>query len=364
MRTEVLQPWTTIQGSGSVTTITQEEECWADFSDSGAATFWLDVRSISGTVILQLASSPTKDESLFLPITIPVTLNPLTTPTPLTTVAGVTAQSGVTATFLAPLARWVRWSVSSSSGGVWNATFRIRASRSRTPYFSPTMAPGCQLWLRSDMGVVASGASVTGWDDLSGNGYAFPAVNTPLLVSSYSGFNGYPAIQLASASNAYFQSGSAGPAISQPNTILVVLQAAGAPANYQCYIAGYPSVSSQELSQTVSSSTSVNLNAGSGVNVSLVNPPNLALTTPSIIQVDWNQGSSQVWQNGYLQGTVSSSPGTDPMKLGTIGAFPGGGSQYFVGWYAEILIFNQILTPAWRTVVNRYLGARYAITVP
>jgi hypothetical protein len=179
MRTEVLQPWTTIQGSGSVTTITQEEECWADFSDSGAATFWLDVRSISGTVILQLASSPTKDESLFLPITIPVTLNPLTTPTPLTTVAGVTAQSGVTATFLAPLARWVRWSVSSSSGGVWNATFRIRASRSRTPYFSPTMAPGCQLWLRSDMGVVASGASVTGWDDLSGNGYAFPAVNTP-----------------------------------------------------------------------------------------------------------------------------------------------------------------------------------------
>ena len=70
METEILQPWKTIGGAGTVTTVTQEEEGWLNLSGASDAVFWIDVRAVApsgtGTIIgsLVVGQLPMKDHAL------------------------------------------------------------------------------------------------------------------------------------------------------------------------------------------------------------------------------------------------------------------------------------------------------------
>jgi len=269
---------------------------------------------------------------------------------------------------LSPIARWLRWrlvSNSTSTSGTWAATFRIRVSRARTPSFSPMLAPGCQLWLRSDAGVTlnTSGASaniITSWADMSGKGYLFKGVGSPTLGTTTIG--GFPAI--GTNPNGYLQTSTAGPFIAQPDSLIVVVQSAVAsPASYiSIFNAGPLATQLQQLFQPVTSDTTVNVNAGTGINQALLSG-NL-VSAPNILQVDWgaSSGSTQIYQNGQSLGAAVAA-GAQSTQLGTIGATNAPG-QFFTGWFAEILLFQPALTQAWRTLITRYLGARYGIAVP
>jgi hypothetical protein len=343
MQADLIQPWVTVGGTGA-TSCVQEEERWFDVGGACDANFYLDCLAVNGTLTFQMESSPTHDESLFTaanPCILPVALSVTSGPLVCKTIPGAVSVS--------PLARYVRWRISSSASGAWSTTFRVRMARSRTPFFSPTMVPGCALWLRADLGV-ASGVAT--WLDQSANRASFSKSGTPTLTAS--AINGLPAVNTTMG---FLE--TAGVTVAQPDTLIVVCQSSTAdPGNYMVLSSGTSNADNQQLAQTLSVMNEVNLNAGTGANVTL----NSTITSPTILQVDWVSSSAQVYQNGSAAGsgvTVNSNSNT----IGYVGAqwssdFP------FSGTIAEVLLFAPALTSRWRTLVNRYLGARYAISVP
>jgi hypothetical protein len=117
MHAFILQDWTTIRGA--VTTVTQGEDFWLDLTPYQDVIFWVDCREVSPsgttTLIINLQTSPTKDESLFTNIATAVTLTASSSPQ---------IAQGQISKALVPLARYVRWQI---VGGTttWDATFRV-----------------------------------------------------------------------------------------------------------------------------------------------------------------------------------------------------------------------------------------------
>lgn len=126
----LLQDWTTIRGTGGATgapglVVTQSESNWVSLQPYQDIIFFLEVREVTvptGAITLAYETSPLKDESLFVAMATvaalavtPVAITP--TKVILATTAGV------------PLARWVRWKLTSTTtSGAWDATFRIAAA--------------------------------------------------------------------------------------------------------------------------------------------------------------------------------------------------------------------------------------------
>ena len=123
MHAYILQDWTTIQGASGVLTITQEEAGWLDLTPYQDAIILLDAKSSTATPTITFQTSPSKDEALFLPVA-----SGLSIPTAGT--ASPTAISALMTTAVSPnvpLARWLRWQLTSSTGP-WNACFRVLVS--------------------------------------------------------------------------------------------------------------------------------------------------------------------------------------------------------------------------------------------
>src|SRR6185312_4407175 len=59
--------------------------------------------------------------------------------------------------------------------------------------FDPTQLPNLALWLRSDLGVTASGTAVIAWADQSGNHNDFADDGTSPILQAKA-FNGLPAV--------------------------------------------------------------------------------------------------------------------------------------------------------------------------
>jgi hypothetical protein len=117
----VMQPWQTICGDMSISTITQTESSWLDLTPYQDVVAWLEVKETSaggggGSVQVAYQTSPTKDDSLFQAV-----------------VAAFDVASGVTTTVMlkdsamVTLSRWFRWqlTVTGSPVSSWDATFRI-----------------------------------------------------------------------------------------------------------------------------------------------------------------------------------------------------------------------------------------------
>jgi hypothetical protein len=344
--------------------VPQEPEDWWDVSDACDVTAQVDIAATSpvsmGSVGFRLESAPAAGD---LALWMPIFSVPLVTPGSymLSSLAGCAVSVG-------PVARYLRWSAFSSEGsGTWSMTFKVHVARSRTPYFAPTQIPGCAAWFRADLGAVLSPTTttVTSWTDqssptsvnlLSASGTTptyVPAVTTQLT----SAFAGYPTIAFAAANSDILK--VTGAAITQPNTVILVVSAATS-TSAQALFCG-SSITNQGITIPASSTTQININAGTGVNVTLPN----GNAGPSIIEVDWNGASTNVYQNGQLATSMPVNPGTHGLTFGTVGALPGsGGSDFLTGNVAELIVYNQALTAAQRTLVTRYLGGRYGITVP
>jgi hypothetical protein len=223
MHTEILIPWTTVSGGTSVTSVIQDHEAYIDTGGASDVVFYVDVLNVhqdeGTTVILTLESSPTNDAALFLPVAGPITLSPSMTPLIFKTVPGAVS--------LAPLARWLRWHVTTSSTQ-WTVTFRVRASRSRTPFFSPTLISGCALWLRADLGTSIS-TGVSAWADQSGVGDAnrnyeqSTGSAQPTLNAHDAAYNGQATLSfLPSSSQCLLATGAFSPTVPSPFTVFIV----------------------------------------------------------------------------------------------------------------------------------------------
>ena len=361
MHTDILQPWATVQGS--VTDVFQEEEGWLDLSGCSDVALWVDVRAVTpatstSSVTLLIESSPTHDEAFFRPVATMPLLASSSSPLVVKSVSGAASAN--------PIARWLRWHLAGNSTGVgtWGVTFRVRVARARTPFFTPACVPGCALWFRADLGVTfpfgsGSSSSIAGWSDQTGNGgnNVSPSATCPWTRSS-ANFNGLPSIGLGYQSAAAYLQASTGVSLGQPSTLIIVAQSNGAVPALQTYVYGGGS-NPVSLSETASSTLSVTLNAGTAQAVAVSS--DLAASA-SILQVDWNGASTQVYQNGVAQGGAVNAGG-NALTFANIGA-GAAGANFLAGSVAEVVAFKPPLTPAWRTLVTRYLGNRYGIVVP
>jgi len=116
MHAYILQDWTTIRGSSAVLTMTQEEPGWLDLSPYQDVVFWLDVKEALNSPTITFQTSPSKDDYLFAAVAAGQVMP----------AAGATAPVVVSAlmyTASVPLARYLRWQITSS--GAWDATFRV-----------------------------------------------------------------------------------------------------------------------------------------------------------------------------------------------------------------------------------------------
>lgn len=105
-----LEPWKTLSGSGSAT-LTQAASRWLDLSDYADASFWIEVKDITGSVRLYVETAITDEDAAFTPLFT------------YTNTTGTTLRVSRFADAVTPVLRYVRWKL--SNGGDWSITFRI-----------------------------------------------------------------------------------------------------------------------------------------------------------------------------------------------------------------------------------------------
>jgi hypothetical protein len=367
VHSELLQKWVTIRGSGTgspaVLSIIQDEEDWLDVSDCADATFWIDCREFSGTnpVYLNLETAPCKDEALFQPVISAVTLVAASGPL----VAG-TSRGAVS---VAPLARWLRWRLSTTAGsGTWDATFRVRLLRSRTTLFTPTQFPGCAIWLRSDLGVAAGTRTLVNWTDQSGKGNSTnTTAGTGLSYNTSGGVNNLPFV---SGDGTDYITGSIAGTFGSSHTLFEVVEypssISSAMGAFCATDSGTQDTAFSQWAGAFPSMVGRTSSDPAGTNADAVkNTSGLANGTVAIYTTTANTTTSGLYINGSVAATAAISgftPGS-PNKY-TVFARSSAGVNPFVGSGYEFVVYNRVLSAAELTVVHRYLGGRYSVAVP
>lgn len=225
------------------------------------------------------------------------------------------------------------------------------------PMTAPTQYTGNVLWLRADMGITKDGSDrVSAWADQSGGGL-FASVlqatgaNQPLYVASSALLGSKPAIYLDGGDD--FMA-SAGGTMAQPNTVLGV-----------GYITG--TANNQYLADTTVANTRVlrfnNATAKGSVyaGTASIDDGAMAANTPYVLDGVFSGAASSVAVNGVRS---TGNPGTGGVGTGfTVGSSGGGADGWWAGGISEVVAYNRALSTAELLQVERYLGARYGITV-
>jgi len=128
MQSYLLQDWITLQGSSTVTVLTQSENDWLDLTGFQDIVTWLDVKEASGTSpVVAFQTAPTQDEVLFFNMGSVAISGP-----------GLTTTVMLKETALLPLARWFRWQMQVGAAA-WDITFRIWCAVNATGSNKPTL---------------------------------------------------------------------------------------------------------------------------------------------------------------------------------------------------------------------------------
>jgi hypothetical protein len=123
MYTFLLQDFTTLQNTAvAATTIVQSEDGWLEIEGFQDAVVWWHVAEYTGSVTVNVETSPTTDESLF------TTLSTAGVGAP-GNFAGISRARGNPQ----PLARYLRWKVVPPASGAWSLTFRVFVSLNPAP---------------------------------------------------------------------------------------------------------------------------------------------------------------------------------------------------------------------------------------
>jgi hypothetical protein len=114
----LLQDWTTVRGSTTSTVVSQPVNGYADMTAFRNWVAYVDVSDASGSPSMALETSPTADNTFFISFD-----GTLFSPS-----VGVTTKISRYAGSYLPVARFLRWRISSSSSAPWSASFRIIVS--------------------------------------------------------------------------------------------------------------------------------------------------------------------------------------------------------------------------------------------
>jgi hypothetical protein len=375
MDSVLLQDWTTARGGAqSILSITQDQSRWLDLSDYGDVTFWVDVRETSvpsGTggnaVVLFLDTAPSKEEPLFQPLAPPLILAASANP--------VVARSVLMAS-TAPLSRWVRWRLLTTTNGTgpWDATFRIRAVCSPNRVFSPLAIPGCALWLRADAGItLASGTtSVSTWADQSTNGLnATQSTSTKQPSYSTSALNGKPAVSFNGTSQGMQTASSS--AFSGTEQVTLFLVGNGSISSATMAVELGPGPPNQGALEFAFGTGFVNANklgfaldgGGASSEIGEISASSFTSGQNQVNCIYDRTAASPgdtVRYNRVAQTVTNAQAGTPPNNnFGSnnvnIGARNNGGSVWFSGVIGEVVVYSRALALSEITQVENYLAS-------
>ena len=359
---QVMQKWTTLTSSaggfgtmGGLNGITQDQDQWLDMTPYDDVAVWIQGVVTSGTLLLE--TSPTLDEAYFQPITGTIATS---------STGGVTVIKSVRAASTAPLARWLRWRLSGSSG--LTSTFRIQVVPFRQSFFVPTQLSGCSLWLRPDLGITG-GVTASQWNDQSAS--ADP--NKNLVQSNFSqqpvvgtspSFNGAPTLQLQSLHSQYMKSaGSWATQLAQASTWVVVANNTGSAASAQYLLDSDDTTTGQTITY-VPSTTTLSLSTFGGASITTT----ASLAGASGLLAEFNGASSKIYLNNFTTAlTTTGGPlggaSQGSMTLGSQNASSGGPGSYWDGFVAEVIAYKRILSAAEKAQLRNYLNGRYGLSI-
>lgn len=225
-----------------------------------------------------------------------------------------------------------------------------------------------QLWLKSDLAVSTSGANVTQWADVSGNGMnATQSVsgNRPTLAAS--SINGLPAINFSGTSQ--FLNLPSGFSNFNGATIFIVTKPNAVTASDVLFdFATTASSNNNIIAMAVAAGTgSVTYNAYNGSTAGAVTSSTgvLVANTPTLVEASQNSlAVATIFNNGVQvgQGAVQSIPNIT-RGFNAIGENSTFSTGFLHGKIAEILVYNTELSASDRANVEGYLFARYALKV-
>lgn len=237
--------------------------------------------------------------------------------------------------------------------------------------FRPSNLANLALWLdATDISTFtfSAGTDISAWADKSGTGNnASQATANQQPLRAASGINGMPAVQfgdddtnklLSCADHASFN-------YTTFSLFVVFMRLTDTGAGER--IAGKTSINSpatsREFSLMVGGTDVLNCTVSTnGTNETVVTAPGtVAINTPIIADTTYNSTVTQ-YQNGAAgtpSGSLTLFQGTSPFHIGSRDGAIGG----MRGYIGEILFYNSALTAAQRTLVMRYLSAKWKITV-
>jgi len=251
--------------------------------------------------------------------------------------------------------------------GRWGRVINIKS-----PSWSPLKLSGCVLYLDSSMGVTLSSGYVSQWADQSGNGRhasQSTAAYRPLYVTNV--LNGRPALRFDGSDDYLTFNASGMPSGSSPRTAIFVVKRTdtsrrGDVFSYRdtdtLYHAWGVTLDSGVLGDNDIFGNYWGVSIGQG-GIADTNPMIISTTLPST-----NVYSTRLWKNGTeltksYHGNVdgTAATGTSQASIGvTTGLIS---DTAFKGDILFFAIYNRALSDAERQKVERWLGARYGITV-
>ncbi len=365
-RSYVLTPdFVTVRGTATtVAGATQDPSQWVDVNGAADGTFIVECVDLTtpggtGTVVLNIESSPFLDASTFMLAAPPLTLAPAVPPVFIKTVTSVSVPG---------LARFVRWRISTTGSGAWTVTFRIRCVTNRGAYFRPTQIAGCALWLRSDLGVGVAAASntITGWADQSGVGNsAAPGAAAPTY-NTTSNVNGLPRVVVSSVLASQYMTGTFASSVSNHTLFGVVTYPALA---NDAIFAGTDNLSTVNsgFAQFTETPTGIIGRAGQSPTTfsSAVTTDTTSLGAVGIYSTAASaNGNVDIWVNGKSKNTAATAFTLFPCTNYSLFTLGGGPVQYpFNGDAYEFILFNSVLSSSDRLRVHRYLSGRYSVSI-
>jgi hypothetical protein len=228
-------------------------------------------------------------------------------------------------------------------------------------YFNPKSIPGCVLWLRSDIGVTVAAGLVTRWADQSGAGNDFTGgVGTePPFNASDPNTNFFPSIGPFNVGGGSFLSWAGTAPTPAPWQIVGVLTVPVGPIGNE-FAWGENAGNRSDI--YASPANAIHWFSSNGAND--LSAPRTVLQLVSGVQ-DGAGGVDELFAN---QKTVTASAATGAVQPNAFSATreigaQGGNTNNWGGVWAEIIVYDHVLTDADQTRVEEYLGSRYRMTV-
>lgn len=235
----------------------------------------------------------------------------------------------------------------------------------------PDSISNLKLWLKADaITGLLDATAVANWSDVSGNGFNLSqATSGAQPIYKTNQINGMPVLRF-NGTGAYLQGAFTGSIASKTMFAIVKLAtltptgtaSAGGPVTVQ---SSDGSIFDAIIYNEITAKRWMNGSDGLNRSPNLVSPTDETSLGPLLLAIRSTTSSYTLYRNtAQLQTTTAYSPPTFTNGKFNVGyRHTGGGSPYFHGDIAEVLIYDRALTIEERQRVENYLMTKYAISL-